>query len=185
MSLLRWPHNHHRDLRARLPAEASAKHNSTRDQDRYIMMPSRRSMTAMTLAFLAGAQPAAPHLASAPSIHQQRRRQSGRATCGPRFPSTRVSVSRAKASASTAAVQHQQARIQGQIPIAPAAPPLPHWPRFRALALFGRRHSGVRKPAQKATSDLAIGVRASNDFAKMPMPRRGVSVSVTAASRSK
>jgi hypothetical protein len=40
---------------------------------------------------------------------------------------------------------------------APAAPPLPHIPRFRALALFGRRtpvclrgrHPGVRKPAQE------------------------------------
>jgi hypothetical protein len=45
--------------------------------------------------------------------------------------------------------------ICGQIPIAPAAPPLSHFLRFRALALFGRRphqsrgslaNAGVRKP---------------------------------------
>ena len=35
--------------------------------------------------------------------------------------------------------QAPHARPRGEIPIAPAAPPLPHIPRFRALALFGRR----------------------------------------------
>ena len=47
--------------------------------------------------------------------------------------------------------------FRGSIPIAPAAPPLPHRPRFRALALFGRRPyqrveglviAGAQKPAQ-------------------------------------
>src|SRR6476619_7752 len=32
-----------------------------------------------------------------------------------------------------------QVTYRGQISIAPAAPPVPHFPRFRALALFGRR----------------------------------------------
>src|SRR6202043_2358692 len=34
---------------------------------------------------------------------------------------------------------HPPARRCHQIPIAPAAPPVPHFPRLRALALFGRR----------------------------------------------
>jgi hypothetical protein len=37
--------------------------------------------------------------------------------------------------------QPHQAIPRGSIPIAPAAPPLPHRPRFRALALFGRAAS--------------------------------------------
>jgi len=41
--------------------------------------------------------------------------------------------------AAIASVQAPHARPRGEIPIAPAAPPLPHIPRFRALALFGRR----------------------------------------------
>jgi hypothetical protein len=32
-----------------------------------------------------------------------------------------------------------QITYRGKIPIAPAAPPVPHFPRFRALALVGRR----------------------------------------------
>src|SRR6266481_982676 len=32
-----------------------------------------------------------------------------------------------------------KSRTAAKIPIAPAAPPVPHFPRFRALALFGRR----------------------------------------------
>src|SRR6202043_1194354 len=39
----------------------------------------------------------------------------------------------------TAPVQSSQARARGKIPIAPTAPSVPHLPRFRALALFGRR----------------------------------------------
>ena len=65
-----------------------------------------------------------------------------------------------KPSTATAPTQHRQAIPRGSIPIAPAAPPLPHRPRFRALALFGRRPyqrveglviAGVQKPAQEAT----------------------------------
>ena len=38
MSLLRWPHDHHRDLRARLPTKAPAHTCSASDQDRHIMI---------------------------------------------------------------------------------------------------------------------------------------------------
>jgi hypothetical protein len=38
--LLRWPHDHHRDLRARLRAEAPPHACADRDQDRHLMMPS-------------------------------------------------------------------------------------------------------------------------------------------------
>src|SRR4029077_3992279 len=40
---------------------------------------------------------------------------------------------------STTSIRLPQALRRGRIPIAPAAPPVPHFPRFRALALFGRR----------------------------------------------
>src|SRR5712691_857069 len=37
MSLLRWPHDHHRDLRARLSTAASADSSDDRNQDRHLM----------------------------------------------------------------------------------------------------------------------------------------------------
>ena len=40
MSVLRWPHDRHRDLRPRLPAEAPAHTSSASNQDRHLMMPS-------------------------------------------------------------------------------------------------------------------------------------------------
>ena len=39
MPLLRWPHDHHRDLRARLPAQAPAHADAGANQDRHLMMP--------------------------------------------------------------------------------------------------------------------------------------------------
>src|ERR1700730_538216 len=48
---------------------------------------------------------------------------------------------------------HPPARRRHQIPIAPVAPPVPNFPRLRALALFGRRPpqhvEGVVVPASK------------------------------------
>ena len=40
VSLLRRPHDHHRDLRARLPAETPPRVRYSSDQDRHLMMPS-------------------------------------------------------------------------------------------------------------------------------------------------
>jgi hypothetical protein len=66
-----------------------------------------------------------------------------------------------KTSAQTPSIQTHQASRRDQIPIVLAASPLHHPPRFRALALFGRRphqrvdssiNPGDRKPAQSATS---------------------------------
>src|SRR5271157_4166839 len=39
MSVLRRPHDHHRDLRARLPAHTSSPSRCRSDQDRHFMMP--------------------------------------------------------------------------------------------------------------------------------------------------
>jgi len=48
---------------------------------------------------------------------------------------------------------HPRARRRHQIPIAPVAPPVPNFPRLRALALFGRRPpqrvEGFLMPASK------------------------------------
>jgi hypothetical protein len=58
---------------------------------------------------------------------------------------------------------HQASRCD-QIPIVLAAPPLHHPPRFRALALFGRRpHQRVDRPIMPATENLHIsGSRAKS-----------------------
>ena len=81
-------------------------------------------------------------------------RQRANSHRSPRFPSSRPTNHLAqrrslvhphptmrarKPIAATASVQPQQARTRGEIPIAPAALSTRHPPRFRALALFGRR----------------------------------------------
>jgi hypothetical protein len=56
---------------------------------------------------------------------------------------------------------HPPARRRYQIPIAPAAPPVPNFPRLRALALFGRRPpqrvegSSCRRPKTCTDSDIS------------------------------
>src|ERR1700681_4778588 len=76
------------------------------------------------------------------------------------FVPTPTTVLRAKAIASTAPARPPSDQRCGQFPIALAAPSVPYPPRFRALALFGRRPpervvgivgAGVRKPAQQRT----------------------------------
>src|SRR6185503_15532501 len=89
-------------------------------------------MTVLTLALLAGSQPAAPRLAPVHQIGPQSRRQSPHTPCAPLVRTDALFVT-------SAPLQPPQAIRRGQIPIAPAAPPLHHCPRFRALALFGRR----------------------------------------------
>jgi hypothetical protein len=78
------------------------------------------------------------------------------------FPSTRTGVLRAKASAPTAALQPQQAKTRGEIPIAPALPPVHTfrdfvpW-RFSAAGRLSAQiehHPGSRKPAQERTHAL-------------------------------
>ena len=68
-----------------------------------------------------------------------------------------IAVLTGRTIAPTASIQTHQASRRDQIPIALAAPPSHAPPRFRALALFGRRphqradsliNAGVRKPAQ-------------------------------------
>src|SRR6267378_3125663 len=96
-------------------------------------------MTAPTLAILAGSPPAPPKLASVRWIHQQSRIQSCRSTSK---PLARLSV-----------LTHawpQTDRGNRSSPTSARQPPWPnphsargtaaaHLPRFRALALFGRR----------------------------------------------
>ena len=66
-------------------------------------------------------------------------------------------------------VQVSHARPRGQI-IAPAAPSLPHCPRFRALVLFGRRRisawSGDALCSDAAFDAVGTGVVVSPDYAR-------------------
>jgi hypothetical protein len=64
--------------------------------------------------------------------------------------------------AATAAPQPHQAIPRGSIPIAPAAPPVHYRPRFRALALFGRRpHQRVEGSSSPASKNLVWGLSVS------------------------
>src|ERR1700730_7238203 len=78
----------------------------------------------------------------------------------------------------TAPVQSSQARARGKIPIAPTAPSVPHLPRFRALALFGRRPPVPRDslviPAPKDLQNTGSRVtRRSNGSTKQPLDVKG------------
>src|SRR5262245_8889395 len=71
------------------------------------------------------------------------------------FAPTRTLTLRGKDGGSTISVQLPQALSRGQIPIEPVAPPLLHFPRFRALALFGRQpHEHVVCTSMPASENL-------------------------------
>src|SRR6516225_9520526 len=163
MPVLRRPHDYHRDLRARLRAKVPHHTSYGSDQDRHLMMlsPSIRDRSDARLScwLLVGSAQVRvgppQRLAITPAIlarnvHPARSR----------VPAPRL---RGKAIRASSSDQPSAALRRSQIPIAPAAPPVPHPPRFRALALFGRRPhqrveepviAGVRKPAQKRTFAL-------------------------------
>ncbi len=78
------------------------------------------------------------------------------------FTPARTPKLRAKTTASTASDQLHQHSRRRQIPIAPAAPSVPHTPRFRALALFGRR------PSERVDG---LGIPASENLHRTCLPR--------------
>jgi len=69
------------------------------------------------------------------------------------FTPTRTPTLQGKAIGSAASLQRPRHSRRGRIPIAPAASSVPHTPRFRALALFGRwlpqRVDGLGIPASE------------------------------------
>ena len=69
------------------------------------------------------------------------------------FTPARTPTLQGKAIGSAVSLQRPRHSRRGQIPIAPAAPSVPHTPRFRALALFGRwppqRVDGLGIPASE------------------------------------
>ena len=78
------------------------------------------------------------------------------------FAPTRLPLLGRKPIVTSAPLQPPQAIPRGQIPIAPAAPPLHHCPRFRALALFGRgRQSAWKGSSLPAAENLVWGLSVS------------------------
>ena len=158
MPVLRRPYDHHRDLRARLSAQTPADTGSRSDQDQLMMRSAPVEHRYDTCHSRLARRRPRPRSHPSPRLHPATRRlarPAAGAVTPPRSPLLYV-----KPSAATAPAQPRQAIPRGSIPIAPAAPPLPHRPRFRALALFGRRPNqrveglviaGVQKPAQEAT----------------------------------
>ena len=141
LSMLRRPHDHHRDLRARLSAKAPHHARSDSDQDRHLMIlvatdrkPHSRSL------FLLALSRQRPRSRRATGVGRARTINIVIAAFVRRVHScTHTPCFADKSIGSTTSIQFPQALRRGQIPIAPAAPQLPHFPRFRALALFGRR----------------------------------------------
>jgi hypothetical protein len=136
--VLRQPHDHHRDFRVRLRAEVPP-HAAGGNQDRHLMMPSPSIYTYSNARHsyrlsggIAQARIAARHsiavtrpiLSCYPQIARSHRRMR------PSFAASR----------SRRPLQSNLSKPEpcDKIPIAPAAPPR-ILPRFRALALFGRR----------------------------------------------
>ena len=118
-------------------------------------------MTVLTLALLAGSQPQRPGLRQYTRLVRSRVANLLTHHALHSFAPTRLPLLGRKPIVTSAPLQPPQAIPRGQIPIAPAAPPLHHCPRFRALALFGRQPperverfviAGSRKPAQQQTS---------------------------------
>ena len=140
MSMLRWPHDHHRDLRARLSAKAPPHARSDSDQDRHLMIPSPPIPNRYSARYSCCLSASSAHARGGPLDRLRSRTINIVPLCAFRsFTPTRTPMLRGQEIGSTTSIQFPQALRRGQIPIAPAAPQLPHFPRFRALALFGRR----------------------------------------------
>ena len=139
------------------------KHRATarsgRDQDRHLMMPSsliqHRTEARHSGRLPPGSTPACADQPDWPVIAPPILSSNMRSACSRR----RAYPNSAKADRRQRPLKLPQPSRRRQIPIAPAAPSVPHIPRFRALALFGRRppsvwmvrHAGIRKPAQERT----------------------------------
>jgi hypothetical protein len=96
-----------------------------------------------------------PHARRAAAMPRNRTGNLGPQRARRSFTPTRTPTLRGKDGTSITSAQPSQALSRGQIPIAPAAPPLRHFPRFRALALFGRRpHEHVVRPLMPASENL-------------------------------
>jgi hypothetical protein len=81
-----------------------------------------------------------------------------------------VGVLAGKTIAQPASIKTHQASRRDQIPIVLAAPPLHHSPRFRALALFGRRpHQRVDSPIMPATENLHKSGHADGGKVRRPL----------------
>jgi hypothetical protein len=112
------------------------------------------------IAIPAGSQPAAPTLASVRSIHQQSRHQSPRATRRSLVHADACPQAWSQTVHRNRPCPSSQRPSPRQNPHSARGTTSPHLPRFRALALFGRRPpqrvagivcAGVRKPAQSRT----------------------------------
>ena len=141
MPVLRRPHDRHRDFRARMRAQAPAFTTARSNQDRHLMMPSPaihhycsnarhscwlsagiaqarigalHSITAVRPILARGAQIARSYRRKRPCFAASRSRQPFQSGLSKPEPAAKS-------------------------PWSPRHPPPAHLPRFRALALFGRR----------------------------------------------
>src|SRR6476661_2789485 len=164
MPVLRRPHDHHRDLRARLPAKASP-HTCADHPDRHLMRPSPPIDNCSA--------PCHSRRLSAASAHARVGLPESSAL-PPRTWSCSVRPTRLLLHA-----PGKSDSVDRRAPISSSLAPRPnphsvrctaatHLPRFRALALLGRRPPqrvddivipASEKPAQQATSALA-GIKA-------------------------
>ena len=149
MSVLRRPNDHHRDLRARLRAEAPSHAGSGSDQDRHLMMPSPsihdRSDARHSCWLSAGSAQA--RIGSLDSPARATNPVALRADRS--FTPTHAPMFGRKPIAAIASVQAPHARPRGEIPIAPAAPPLPPPTAISCLGAF-------RTPATRARGWFVI-----------------------------
>jgi hypothetical protein len=168
--LLRWTHVHHRDLRARQRAKVPT--SAGRDQDRNLMMLSSLIQHRTEARHFGRLSPGStPRLRRSASLGGRAganerialARQDLRCDRGPRYELTR---------------SHRQRRLNFPNTHAdtkshsPAELSVPHTPRFRALALFGRRLSerggGLGMPASKSLH--ITGSRQSRGFRALLRP---------------
>src|SRR6266568_8303082 len=133
MSMLRRPHDHHRDLPARRDAAPSA--NRSNDQDRHFMtapVPRCRKCARLVRWFSAGSDRARPNI----RLSCQTAQLSAQFGAPSRSLKTRIPAGRRPASSHTQSTRS----IRGtQIPIARDEPPSSPFPRFPPLEVFRRR----------------------------------------------
>jgi hypothetical protein len=135
---LRQPRDRHRDFRALLRAEVPP-HAAGGNQDRHLMMPSPSIYTYSNARHSYRLSGGIAQARIAAAFNSRHATNPVALPADRSFTSTHATLVRRKLIAATASIQPQQARTLRQNPHSARGAAPANLPRFRALALFGRR----------------------------------------------
>jgi hypothetical protein len=169
--MLRRSHDHHRGLRARLHATASANSSSEPRQDRHLMIMSQPGKSAGRARWLSTGHDRAHQMTATSPKSSDKSWNS--------MPCAHSSAAQPSNNSLRRRVPNQPARPRQPNPIAPAAPPYVPSPAVSSLEAFGRRPPNTRRRPSRGRHPkpfTAAEVRASASAARSS-PKNGYQLS--------